>query len=69
MAPERAGPGARRTEASGDVGGEETIWVIADPGSLEHRCTAPAGGDNRRVYILLSERTHNVDRRLIVEEE
>ena len=63
MAPERAGPGARQTEASGDVGGEETIGVnhlFADPGSLEHRCTAPAGGDNRRLYILLSERTHNV---------
>jgi hypothetical protein len=27
MAPGRAGPGARRTEASGDVGGEETIGV------------------------------------------
>jgi hypothetical protein len=54
------------------VGGEETIGVnhlFADPGSLEHCCTAPAGGDNRRLYILLSERTHHVDRRLIVEEE
>jgi hypothetical protein len=54
------------------VGREETIAIkhlFADPGSLEHCCTVPAGGDHRRLYILLSERTHKVDRRLIVEEE